>query len=148
MPLVKICPSCNERMLPLGHERLSRERLWSAIRKPRVVKCPHCGTAYKASRGYWYMAHIGGLVTGIGALGLLGLTVDLISPTYTLRKWASNSRWPPSVNPRSTVESLGAAVGDGRNGASTPILASRPCCAPLRLVLACPPLANARNLAR
>ncbi len=84
MPLVKICPSCNERMLPLGHERLSRERLWSAIRKPRVVKCPHCGTAYKASRGYWYMAHIGGLVTGIGALGLLGLTVDLISPTYTL----------------------------------------------------------------
>ena len=83
MPLVKTCPSCSGRILALGREPL-RSAIRRVIQNPRHVKCPHCGTAYKASRGYWYMAHIGGLVTGVGTLGLLGLTVDLISPTYTL----------------------------------------------------------------
>jgi hypothetical protein len=30
------------------------------------------------------VAHIGGVIAAIGALGLLGLTIDVISPAYTL----------------------------------------------------------------
>lgn len=79
MSLVKPCPSCNGRIVTLGHDRLR-----SVIRHPRQTRCPHCGTMLKGSLGYWLVAHIGGVITGIGALGLLGLTVKLISPTYTV----------------------------------------------------------------
>lgn len=79
MPLVKLCPSCNGRIVGSGNAGLR-----SAIRSPTQAKCPHCGTVLKGSLGYWLVAHIGGLITAIGALGLLGLTVDLISPAYTL----------------------------------------------------------------
>ena len=79
MPLVKTCPRCDGRMLPLG-----RERLRSAIRNPRQVKCAHCGTVLRGSLGYWLIAHIGGVITVVGALGLLGLSVKLISPAHTL----------------------------------------------------------------
>lgn len=79
MPLVKTCPSCDGRIIGLG-----RERLRSAIRHPRRAKCPHCGAVLQGSLGYWLLAHMGGIVTGIGALGLLGLTVKLISPTHTV----------------------------------------------------------------
>ena len=83
MPLVKTCPGCNGRMTPIG----TQEHLRSIIRNPRRVKCTHCGSVYKASRGYWYVAHLGGLMTAVGSLGLLGLTVDLISPKYTLESF-------------------------------------------------------------
>lgn len=79
MPLVKLCPGCNGRIVGSGSARLR-----SAIRHPTQAKCPHCGTVLKGSLGYWLVAHVGGLITAIGALGLLGLTVDLISPTHTL----------------------------------------------------------------
>lgn len=79
MPLVKTCPSCNGRVVGLGHERLR-----SLIRHPRRTKCSHCDTVLQGSLGYWVVAHLGGLITGIGALGLLGLTVKLISPIYTV----------------------------------------------------------------
>lgn len=83
MSLVKTCPSCNGRMLPAG----ARESLRSVIRNirnPRQGKCPHCGTVFQGSLGYWLVAHIGGVVTAVGALGLLGLSVKLISPAHTL----------------------------------------------------------------
>ena len=83
MPLVKTCLSCNRRMLPLGSERLR-----SYFRNPRQVKCPHCGTLFQWSRGRWYVAHAGAVVTAFGTLGLLGLTVKLILPTYTLSAFA------------------------------------------------------------
>ncbi len=52
---------------------------------PLVKTCPpHCGTVLQASIGYWLLAHMGGVVTAIGALGLLALTVKLISPTHTV----------------------------------------------------------------
>lgn len=78
MPLVKTCPSCNGRVVGLGHERLG-----ALIRHPRRTKCPHCDAVLQASVGFWLLAHIGGVVAAIGALGLLGLAVKLISPTYT-----------------------------------------------------------------
>jgi len=80
MPLVRRCLSCNGRMLPAG----ARERFRSVIGNPRRARCPHCGTVFQGSLGYWVVAHIGGVITAIGALGLLALTVKLISPTYTL----------------------------------------------------------------
>lgn len=78
MSLVKPCPSCNGRIVTLGHDRLR-----SVIRHPRRTTCPHCGTVLQGSLGYWVVAHIGGAITGIGALGLLGLAVKFISPTFT-----------------------------------------------------------------
>lgn len=62
---------------------MGQGRLRSVVRHPRLTRCPHCGTMLKGSLGYWLVAHIGGVITVIGALGLLGLAVKLISPSYT-----------------------------------------------------------------
>ena len=83
MSLVKACPSCDGRMLP-GGARESLRSFIRNIRNPRQGKCPHCGAVFQGSFDYWLVTHIGGVITAIGSLGLLGLTVDLISPTYTL----------------------------------------------------------------
>lgn len=86
MPLVQPCPSCEGRIMGLGSAPLV-----SLIRHPTQVRCPHCGTLLKGSLGYWLVAHVGGVITGIGALGLLALTVNLISPAYTLGSFVVTS---------------------------------------------------------
>ncbi|MEJ2151472.1 MAG: hypothetical protein P8Y29_00635 [Gemmatimonadota bacterium] len=79
MPLVKPCPSCDGRIVGLGSASVL-----SLVRHPTQARCPHCGALLKGSLGYWLVAHVGGVMTGIGALGLLALTVNLVSPAYTL----------------------------------------------------------------
>lgn len=81
MPLIKSCPSCGGRMLPVGE----RMPLPQEIRHPRRRRCPHCGATLRLSLGYLLVVYLGAVVTAAGALLLLGLTVDLLPDSYMLR---------------------------------------------------------------
>ncbi len=77
MPLNKMCPICQRQVLPTQLRAYS-----SVVGLPKATDCPHCGTRLTWSKSYWYLAHFGGLVTFLGALGLLASLVKLIGPEH------------------------------------------------------------------
>lgn len=54
----------------------------SVVGLPKAADCRHCGTRLTWSKSYWCLAHFGGLVTFLGALGLLASLVNLIGSEY------------------------------------------------------------------